>query len=163
MSDQSDVLAGMDDVPWDRLVHFCGRASDIPPAIRALGGAGREEAIRHLRDCLEHQDGVIQATPFAVRFILRMRKQDPEGVQAIIQRVARAAEFMLRRRAAPRGVGWDAMLAERYLWPPFISEFEDEMLWEEWDVTEEEPAAWAVLTLREIAQAESAASPATID
>jgi hypothetical protein len=44
MGDQRDLLAGLDDVQWQRIVHFYGRASDIPQAIRAVGGPGREEA-----------------------------------------------------------------------------------------------------------------------
>jgi hypothetical protein len=158
VNDERDPLAGIDDVPWHRLVHFYGRASDIPPAIRALGGPGREEAIRHLRGCLEHQDGVMQATPFAVRFILQMRKKDPDGVQAIIAPIAAAAEFTLKNARSPlRDVSWETSLAEDRLWPEFTSERDDEIHWEEWETAPEEWLDWPILTLREIQQA---ASPA---
>jgi hypothetical protein len=158
VDDNRDALAGIDDVPWHRLVHFYGRASDVPPAIRALGGPGREGAIRHLRGCLEHQDGVIQATPFAVRFILRMREQDPDGVDAIIRPIAAAAEFTLRNARGPLPeANWETSLAEDHLWPEFTSERDDEIRWEEWETSPEEWLAWPILTLREIAQA---ASPA---
>lgn len=145
-------------MPWHRLVHFHGRASDVPPAIRALGGPGREEAIGHLRGCLEHQDGVIQATPFAVRFILRMREKDPDGVQRIIEPIAAAAEFTLRnaRRPLPE-VSWEASLAEGRLWPEFTSDRDDEIQWEEWDPAPDEWLAWPILTLREIERGSSAA------
>ena len=158
MNDKRDPLAGIDEVPWHRLVHFYGRASDVPPAIRALGGPDREEAIRHLRGCLEHQDGVIQATPFAVRFILRMRDKDPDGVQAIIEPIAAAAEFTLKNARTPlTEVSWETSLAEDRLLPEFSSECDDAIQWEERDTSPEEWLAWAILTLREIAQA---ASPA---
>jgi hypothetical protein len=143
MGDQHDLLVGLDAVPWHRIVHFYGRASDIPRAIRALGDPGREEAIRHLRRCLQHQDGVIQATPFAVRFILRLRDKDPEGVRAI----AAAAKFVLARYTGPLpDVEWDSLLSEHSLWPEFSSEPDDEIRWEEW-------VGWSILTLREIARA----------
>src|SRR5581483_643677 len=113
VSDLSDLLFDLDDVPWHRIVHFYGRASDIPPAIRALGGPGREEAIRHLRRCLEHQDGVAQATPFAVRFILRMRDRDPGGVRAIVEPIAAAAKFVLSHHTGPLpDVDWNSLLGE---------------------------------------------------
>jgi hypothetical protein len=160
VNDKRDPLAGMGDVPWHRLVHCYGRASDVPPAIRALGGPGRVEAIRHLRGCLEHQDGVIQATPFAVRFILRMREKDPTGVQAIIDPIAAAAEFMVKNAAEPLPeVSWEATLAEDRLWPEFTNERDDEIRWEEWDPAPEERLSWPILTLQEIAEA--AAPPHT--
>lgn len=144
-----DRLAGLDDVPWDRIVHFYGRASDIPPAIRALGGPGREDAIRHLRRCLEHQDGVIQATPFAVRFVLRMRDADPEGVRQIIEPIAEAARFSLSRFAGPLpDVDWDSLLSDDLLWPEFTDERDEEILREEWEPTDW--IGWPILTLREI-------------
>jgi hypothetical protein len=158
MNHDRDPLAGIDEVPWHRLVHLYGRALDVPPAIRALGGPGREQAIRHLRGCLEHQDAVIQATPFAVRFILRMRDKDPDGVQAIIEPIAAAAEFTLKNAPAPLPeVSWETSLAEDRLWPEFTSERDDEIQWEEWDTSPEEWLAWPILTLREIAQAASQA------
>ena len=158
MNDERDPLAGIDRVPWHRLVHFYGPASDVPAAIRALGSPGRKEAIRHLRGCLEHQDGVTQATPFAVRFILRMRDKDPDGVRAIIEPIAAAAEFTLKNaRGRLPDVSWETTLAADRLWPEFTSERDEEIQWEEWDPSPEEWLAWPILTLREIAQA---ASPA---
>ena len=153
MNDKRDLLAGIDEVPWHRLAHFYGRAAEVPPAIRALGGPGREEAIRHLHGCLEHQDAVIQATPFAVRFILRMRDKDPDGVRAIIEPIA-AAEFTLKNARGPLPeVSWETVLAAGRLWPEFTSERDDEIRWEEWNPSPEEWLAWPILTLREIAEA----------
>lgn len=153
MDDDRDPLAGLDEIPWHRLVHFQGRASDIPPAIRALGDPRREAAIRHLRRCLEHQDGVMQATPFAVRFILRMRDRDPDGVREIIEPIAAAARFTLAHHHGPLpDVDWDTMLREESLWPEFTSDRDDEILAEEWDPTDW--LAWPVLTLREIEAAD---------
>jgi hypothetical protein len=156
MNDKPDPLSGIEHVPWHRLVHFYGRASDIPPAIRELGSPGREEAIRHLRGCLEHQDGIIQATPFAVRFILQMRGENPDGVQTILEPVVAAAQFTLKNAVAPLAqVSWEKCLHERRLWPEFISELDDQNLWEQWEPEPEEWVAWSILTLREVAQATS--------
>lgn len=96
--------------------------------------------------------------PFAVRFILRMREKDPEGVQAIINPIAAAAEFTLENFAGPLPeVSWERGLSEIHLWPAFTSEPEDEIRWEEWEPAPEEWIAWPILTLREIAGAASAA------
>ena len=158
MDDDRDRLAGLDEVPWHRIVHFCGRASDIPPAIRALGGPGRPEAIRHLLLCLEHQDSISQATPFAARFILRMRERDPEGVREIIDRIAPAARFTLANFRDPLlDVDWDSLLREECLWPEFTSERDDEIRWEDWNPPPTEWIGWSILTLREIEAAESSA------
>jgi hypothetical protein len=156
MGDDRDRLAGLDDAPWPRIMHFYGRASDVPLAIRALGGPGRESAIRHLRRCLEHQDGVIQATPFAVRFILRIREKDPEGVREIIEPIAAAARFTLANFAGPLpDADWESLLNEDGLWPEFTSAQDDEILWEEWNPAPAEWIGWSILTLREIAQVTS--------
>jgi hypothetical protein len=156
MDDDRDRLTGLDEVPWHRIVHFDGRASDIPPAIRALGGPGRAEAIRHLCRRLEHQDGVIQATPFAVRFILRTREKDPEGVREIIERIEPAARFTLANFRDPLpDVDWDSLLGEECLWPEFTSELDDEIRREEWYPPPTEWIGWSILTLREVEAAES--------
>jgi hypothetical protein len=155
MVDDRDRLTGLDEVPWHRIVHFYGRASDIPPAIRALGGPGRTETIRHRRRCLVHQDSISQATPFAVRFILRMRERDPEGIREIIERIAPAARFTLANYRDPlREADWDSLLSEECLWPEFTSDHDDEIRWEEWNPPPMEWIGWSILTLREIVAAE---------
>lgn len=153
MNSNRDPLEGIEDVPWDRIVHWYGRASNVPQAIRSLGGPQREEAITYLRNNLEHQDGVMQATPFAVRFILRMCDKDAEGVRQIIEPIAAAAKFTL---SSPSHINikpltdWKSLLSEQRLWPEYVSEDDDEMLWEEWDPQRDEWIGWAALTLQEI-------------
>src|SRR5207248_10214327 len=66
-------MRDLDSIQWNRIVHFHGRASNIPAAIHALDSDDRKRrsaAIQELRDCLEHQDTAIQATAVAVPFLI---------------------------------------------------------------------------------------------
>jgi hypothetical protein len=49
------------DVPWDRIVHFFGRATDVPTWGEDLAKPEHKRAEDLLLRNLEHQDGVIQA------------------------------------------------------------------------------------------------------
>ncbi|MGE3803485.1 MAG: hypothetical protein AB7K24_02300 [Gemmataceae bacterium] len=153
----------MDEVPWDRIVHFYGRASNIPKAVRQLNSKKHAKAAGDLLAAqLEHQDGVIQATPFAVRFMVRAlaceRVVDKAHVWWILRRIQCAASFTTSSHSqnVPKAIAdWRRLLQVRRLWPEFKNKREDEILWEEWDPPEEEWLGWAVLTLREIAKTDS--------
>ena len=147
----ADPLANFDDVPWDRIVHFYDRATEIPGLIRQLATKDHEAAEERLLECLVHQDGVTQATPFAVFFIIRLLKsgpvRDPEQVQCLLKRIGDAARSRLEDRRKPRkALDWTSLLAEERLWPKFTSKRADENYWEEWDTPKYEWLAWQVLT-----------------
>jgi hypothetical protein len=138
-------------VPWDRIVHWYGRATEVPDAVRRLGADDHEAAERFLLANLEHQDGVIQATPPAVRLLLRALREgavrDPSAVRRILQRIEAAARFKAEvHRGQPAIADW-SLYSEERLWPDFESEEEDEALWEQWAAPDEEWLGWSLLTL----------------
>lgn len=148
----------LDDVPWDRIIQFHGRASNVPVAIRALDSEKperRSAAIEELRRCLEHQDGVIQATPIAVPFLIAAFEsaEDPATKTELLNLLTvlfDAAAFQLENDEPPTPrPRLEELFSEEKLWPPFESEEEDEALWEEPDVTDDLPA-WAWLTVEQI-------------
>jgi hypothetical protein len=147
----ADPLVGIDSVPWSRIVHFYGRATEVPGNIRDLATDNCAEAQNNLLGCLEHQDGVAQATPFAVWFIIKMLNagavRDPEGVRRLLAVIHAAARSQLEcNTKLPGTMDWNALLAEEHLWPGFKSERDDEIHWEEWEPLPEESNSWVALT-----------------
>jgi hypothetical protein len=139
-------------IPWARLVHFEGRASDIPGLLSALGGPGHVEAERQLLRRVEHQDGVIQCTPFvvlALRELLGSRAvRDPDAVLEILRRVARSARLQADAFGGGELLDLEALSAERFLLPPVDDEREDEALLEDWDPSLAELHSWAIWSER---------------
>src|SRR5690349_8849347 len=151
MPEQMDIL----DVPWNRVVHFHGRATDIPIAIRDLATERHKQAEEMLARNLEHQDGIVQATPLAVYFIAAAFRdgavRDRAAVEALLRRILAAAEFQLSSRAPKSSPATlESIIAPEKLWPVFKSDEEDEAIWEEWSPEDDEWSAWASLTQRTI-------------
>jgi hypothetical protein len=141
----------IDEVPWDRIVHFYGRASDVPAAIDDLAGDRHVSAERALLQNLEHQDGVIQATPVAVQFIVQAlnegRVRDRRAVERLLTSLLEAARFQISgNESLSTRSTVEEILAPENLWPEFESEDEDEVLWEEWSPSKKDLAGWALLT-----------------
>jgi hypothetical protein len=135
------------------MVHWYGRASEVPEWLRGLGSADagvREVARQQLERCLEHQDGLSQATPFATSLILEALhdSQLPEkpALLNVLCRIAAAASYQLGSRNAASPLSLDDLLSPARLRPAFESEEEDEALAETWDVSQEEFDAYHVLT-----------------
>lgn len=140
-----------DEVPWDRIVHFYGRASDLPGLLADLATGRHASAEKMLLEKLEHQDGVIQATPIAVHFILQAvaegRVRDRFAIAHLLRRIVEAARFQLETSGPPsHPMTIEQITAPDSLWPPFESEETDEMLWEEWNPSDNDLAGWASLT-----------------
>jgi hypothetical protein len=153
----SDPLAGIDDLPWKRIVHVYGRAAKIPSAIRQLGTDDHAAAEEELLRFLEHQDSLSQATPFAVFFILKLLRagqvRDPVKVTRLLKVIGTAARFTIEaNRELKQALGWNALLAEERLWPEFKSARDDEIMSEEWNPPPEESVGWAVLTNQLLSQ-----------
>jgi hypothetical protein len=156
-----DPLKGIDDIPWRRIVHFYGRATQIPGAIRDLATGRCAKASSHLSSCLTHQDSVIQATPFAVWFIIAMLNanavRDPQVVRRLLHVIHAAARFQvqcLERSPGPKDwtTDWKVLLAEERLRPEFTNEHDEEILSEEWFPVAVEWNSWAMLTDKYIAE-----------
>lgn len=157
------ALSGLDEITWERIVHFHGRATDIPAAIRNLASPHtetRRAAVSHLTHCLEHQDGVYQATAYAVPYIIQMLRsanvREKSAIISMLQRFLNSARFTLEHHTR---LPSDALSRYRspaaHLWPVFRSELDDEMQWEEWEPSVDEYTAWHQLTERAIVDARS--------
>jgi hypothetical protein len=146
-------LVRVDDIPWDRVFHFRGRATQIPEWIAGLTADAHAAAERRLLECLVDRDRITQATPLALRLILGALRcglvRDPGAVQRLVERVATAARLQIEAlRADDDGAtrtDWSLFREER-LWPPSESERRDEVLRAEWRPAEEELLGWAILT-----------------
>jgi hypothetical protein len=152
MRKKADPLAGIDDLPWSRMAHWYGRATDFLAVIRNLCKDEHKAAEKELLRCLEHQDGVFQATPFAVYFIVRLLRagqvRDTDEVNRLLDRIQIAVRFQLDE-CYPKlktKLGWKELLAEERLFPPFKSERDEEIWWEEYDPPVEEWVGWHALT-----------------
>ncbi|MDP1979549.1 hypothetical protein [Undibacterium sp.] len=60
------TLKNIRSLPWDRIAHWYGRGDVLPRLINDLGNENHAWAVRELERNLEHQDGLNQATSFAV-------------------------------------------------------------------------------------------------
>lgn len=156
----------VDHIPWDRVVHFQGRATDVPDWIGQLGRASHAAAEHRLRECLVRDGRIVQATPLAVRLILGAVRfgllQDPAAVGAIVQEIGAAASRQVeagrRGGTRPPRVDWSLFRNDR-LWPPFESVGRDEAFLAEWSPSEEEALGWAMLARRLIDEHEEAVMP----
>jgi hypothetical protein len=145
----------VDAIPWERVVHLRGRATDVPAWVAQLTTDAHVAAERRLADCLIEQDRVTQAMPLAARLILGALRfgmvRDAGAVWKLVEAMAAAARSCLTA-ASPGASGtaqadWSWFSTDR-LWPPFESEREDERLRREWEPADEEVLAWALLTVQ---------------
>lgn len=79
---QPDMLAGVDDVPWQDLRHAYGPADDVPALLRALalGSGEADDPLETLCGSICHQGSVYSATPYAVSFLARIAAA---GIRAV--------------------------------------------------------------------------------
>jgi hypothetical protein len=146
----------MKEVPWNRIVHFYGRATDVPSAIADLNTERHASAEKMLLHNLEHQDGVIQATPIAVTFIAQALREgkvrDRAAVEALLARILASAQFQLDGQGRPSEPPTiEALLVPESLWPE--NDEDDEVLWEEWPERDVDVSGWAALTEQVIVDA----------
>ena len=147
----------IEDVPWNRIADFYGRASDIGAAINELNSDHHEQAEKKLRERLEHQDGVVQATPIAVHFIIHMlasgNLRDREAVISMLRLFQSSADYYLSLCESPVDASdWECVLGVAYLLPIYSDDRTEAILWEEWDPGAEMDA-WSKLTYDLIARA----------
>ena len=131
---------GLNEIPWDRLVHWYGRATDFPNYFNDILSDDPErqkEALDTIGGAIEHQDGIIMATPFSLIFLFRLLsfdKTDKKRILDIILIVADSAKYQFEsyeNQEAPTTIGnLQELLKEQYIWPVFESESQDEVNWE---------------------------------
>lgn len=62
----------IEDIPWDRIVHWYVRATDYPKYFELIKNGSLEEQEKSLNEIqmtIEHQDGIIFVTPVALPFL----------------------------------------------------------------------------------------------
>jgi hypothetical protein len=69
------MLDGLDQIPWDKLSHAYGPASDVPALIRQLADGSKEvrdNALHELFGNIWHQGTIYEATSHAVPFLVEL-------------------------------------------------------------------------------------------
>lgn len=139
-------------VPWDRVVHFRGRATEVPDWLDQLATDAHAAAERRLLECLVREDRVCQAAPLALRALLGALRfgglvRDPAAVESLARRIGAAARAQAGAGEARAGrMDWSPYREDR-LWPPFESAARDEQLRREWRPSPEQVLGWALLVV----------------
>ncbi len=139
--------AGLYDIPWERLVHWYGRATDFPAFFFDMLSDDPEKkktAIGKIEMNIEHQDGIMMATPFALLFLFRLMafgQADKKQILKTILAVVKAAEYQTgyyEGQEVERKISHiQDLLDDQYIWPEFESEDQDEIHWEEFEYGDE--------------------------
>ncbi len=156
---QSPIANDLPDtaIPWGNVVQFFGRGDAIPPLVDALWAVpaestgARAAVAKHLAGLIAHQDGLIQATPFAVAVILSRMAADlargavpPIELTDVLAPVAAAAGDRLGGAVAADLAATPSLrtlMSPPNLWPDFVSDEEDEMLYED-EARDFSPQIW---------------------
>jgi hypothetical protein len=143
-------------IPWGRMVHWRGRAHDVPDLVRSLwddDAQAREEARERLASSLERQEGLSQATPFATLLLLSALRDpalpDKAALVAVLGRIAAAAAFQLRSHDPAAALSLEDLLAPAHLRPAFVSRAADEA----WQPSPGEFDAYHVVTAQALVAA----------
>jgi len=145
------LLVGINDIPWDRTVHWYGRASNFPGLLKNLISEDltiQQSSINKIKNNIEHQDGIIMATPFTLIFLYRILSVDKTKIDGILNDILdtilvclEAAKFQLdlysENPIDNNITSIKELLSEKYLWKKFESEEQDEINWKEYDYSEE--------------------------
>jgi len=133
---------GLNDIPWNRLMDWYGRATDFPNYFQELLSDyfdQQRKAIATIANRIEHQDGIIMVTPFALVFLMRLlpfEKADKISILETILAVAKAADYQFEyyegNQTEHKVESIQQLLAEENILPKFESEYQDEIIWEKW-------------------------------
>ena len=89
------MLETLDEIPWKRLTHAYGKASDTPGNIRKLASASRskrEDALDKLWFSIIHQGSVYEAAAYAVPFLVELathaQVEDRHEILSLLQDIA---------------------------------------------------------------------------
>ncbi|MFG2480954.1 HEAT repeat domain-containing protein [Streptomyces fagopyri] len=80
ITEDDELLSGLDEVEWSNLNHAYGTAADVPGQLRALcddDEQARQQAVSSLFNHLAHQGSRCQASPYAVPFLARIALAGP--------------------------------------------------------------------------------------
>ena len=141
------LSVGLNDIPWDRLVHWYGRSTDFPAYFYDILSDQPERqkaAIDKIGINIEHQDGIMMATPFTLIFLFRLLSFNNTNKIQILEKiliVAKATKFqfeLYENQEIPTTIdNIQELLSEKYIWATFESELQDEINWEEYNYSDE--------------------------
>jgi len=132
---ETEVLDGVEQVPWDALHHAYGSASDVPNLLRLLLSDDpdvRNDAFERLYSNIWHQGTVYEASAYAAPFLLRMladaRIPDRLGVLQLLSSLATGSSYLAvhhregdvhsdwRKRLTEKGENFDTRLRTELGW-----------------------------------------------
>jgi len=146
----NQCLTRINAIPWGRVVDFFGRATEYPVFLMNLTASDSTAVQRALFELssAEHQQTISQATPLVAYFVNKLKpliaKENVEHVDALMHRFAVALETPPNSTEFVGDVLF--MTKEELLWPPFVSEDEDEYQMEIREIADDEYACWYNLT-----------------
>ncbi|WP_010256288.1 GNAT family N-acetyltransferase [Myroides injenensis] len=128
-------------IPWDRLVHFQGRAIDVPTIINVIENGNTSDqrmALVTLAGLIEHKGGVIITTPIVLHFLFKKLQTDQANKSLLLRIILKIAKAVAYQ--------WEVFLDSNefegktfssdiwkptsvYLWEPYQSKDKDELLW----------------------------------
>jgi HEAT repeat protein len=85
------VLNGLEEIPWDRLGHAYGQASDVPGLLRELA-EGNDKALNALFGNIWHQGTVYEATSYAVPFLIELLEAPEADITGLLGLLSAIAE-----------------------------------------------------------------------
>lgn len=127
MAASEDVLAGIDEVAWERLSHAYGAATDVPALLRGLTDADpavRENALDAMHGAVHHQgdvyDSTLAALPFLLRLVADRRRPGRAAVVELLAGIGGAGDAGPLTAAGSRA--GEAVSAAYPLWLELLSD-----------------------------------------
>ncbi|SHL50683.1 GNAT family N-acetyltransferase [Myroides odoratimimus] len=141
-------------IPWEFLVHYNGRADDLPPLLdQAISSDIRDSryALFSLANNIEHKGGVITTTPIVLIRLFQLFKETPynqDMLLRVILKVAKAIGFQWELFRDSNEFDNIPSIQELYsthssfLWPEFETREQDAMIWAATDMQKVFDYAW---------------------
>ncbi|MEK6494118.1 GNAT family N-acetyltransferase [Myroides odoratimimus] len=141
-------------IPWEFLVHYNGRADDLPPLFdQATGSDIRDSryALFSLANNIEHKGTVITTTPIVLIRLFQLFKETPynqDMLLRVVLKVAKAIGFQWEHFRDSNAFDSIPSIAELYsnqssfLWPEFETREQDAIIWAATDMQKVFDHAW---------------------
>lgn len=146
----------MQKIPWNRISGWYSRGDVILKRFLILENGNKEEqlkAFKSIYNDIEHQNGIIYITPFVVYKLIELlgRKQTliHQEIKEGLRQIKEVVNFHLDgipkeelQKINDTTINFQFLCQEKYLFPPYENEDEEESLWleigkdiEHWTIT----------------------------